>query len=149
MLVVAVFLMVLTGCTYKETYRVMLKNETNSPLTVGFVKNGPPAESMWASPEDRAFQTADRDNTRWGEVIPAGKTADVQLTGTFHDRIRAFLRVYQGTHTTDELLAISRGSGNRLDLILDPTRPNGFIISNKSGKLVFESIRPVAPAKPQ
>ena len=140
-----ILLLMTTGCTFKETYRVLLKNETNTPVTVGFVKNGPPAEAMWSSPEDLAIQLVGRERTGWGEVIEAGKTADVVLSGTFQNGVNAFLRVYQGKHDIDHLLAISRGSGARVDLILDPARPNAFIIYMNSGKLDARFYRPPAP----
>ena len=140
-----ILLTMTTGCTFKETYRVMLKNETTSPLTVGFVKNGPPAEALWASPEDLAIAPIGRERTSWGEVIEAGKTADVVLSGTFQNRVNAFLRVYQGKHDIDHLLAISRGGGNRVDIILDPGRPNAFIIYINAGKLDARLYRPAPP----
>jgi hypothetical protein len=138
----------LTGCgTTKTTFDVALKNATSRPLTVGFVKDGPPSGPEWASPESYALWPPSRQPTLWGSIIEPGRTANVRVTGEFAQGEAAYLRVYAGEHTLSELLAISRGTGDRLDLALEPGRDNAFVVTTARGKLTGKLMRLEASAK--
>ena len=127
----------ITGCASptKYNFAVSLRNATAGPITVGFVKKGPPNEPQWASPESFTLLPPSRQPTEWGEVIVAGKIANVRLSGEVYPGTPAYLRVYAGEHPLNELLAISRGTGGRLDLILDPGHNNAFVITDPNGRL--------------
>lgn len=136
------------GCgTTKATFDVALKNATSRPLTVGFVKDGPPSDPEWASPESYALWPPSRQPSVWGAVIEQGKTANVRVTGEFGQGEGAYLRVYAGEHTLGELLAISRGTGDRIDLPLEPGRDNAFVVTTDRGKLTGKLMRLEASAK--
>lgn len=141
----ALFLLaaLLTGCASPTKYNfdVSLRNATSGPLTVDFVKKGPPNEPQWASPESYTALPPSRQPTEWGKVIAAGKTAEVHVTGEIYPGAPAYLRVYAGEHPLNELLAISRGTGGRLDLVLVPGRNNAFIITDPNGKLAAKLFR--------
>src|SRR5256885_647147 len=70
---ILLFACALTGCTTTQTFDVSVKNQTSRPVTVGFVKEGPPFEAHWASPEDYASLPPSRQPARWGQVIPEDK----------------------------------------------------------------------------
>ncbi len=127
----------MTGCVSPKKYNfaVSLRNATTGPLTVGFVKKDPPNETQWMSPESFTNWPPSRQPTDWGEVIAAGKVANFRVTGEVYPGATAFLRVYSGVHPLNELLAISRGTGGRLDLGLVPGENNAFVITDPSGKL--------------
>lgn len=133
----------LTGCASptKYDFAVSLRNATAGPITVGFVKKGPPNEPQWASPESYTSLPPSRQPTEWGEVIAAGKFANVRVTGEIYPGVPAYLRVYAGEHPVNELLAISRGTGGRLDLILVPGQNNTFVITDPNGRLAGKLFR--------
>jgi hypothetical protein len=118
----------LTGCTTTQTFDVSVKNQTSRPITVGFVKEGPPLEAHWAAPEDYASLPPSRQPARWGQVVPDGKIVSIRVQGKFDRGAAAFLRVYLDEHTADQLLAISRGTGGRVDLALRPGGDNRFVL---------------------
>ena len=130
-------LAVLTGCSTPAQYSfdVSVKNNTARPLTIGFTKNGPPAEPGWASPESETNLPPDRQHATWGNVVAPAKIASIHIDGKFYGGVYPFLRIYSGEHTLTELLAMSRGNGDRLDLNLRPGPDNFFIVTEEAGRL--------------
>ena len=130
-------LAVLTGCmtTTRYSFDVSVKNDALRPITIGFTKTGPPAEPRWASPESYTNLPPDRQPPTWGHVIPPGKIASIHIEGEFQRSVYPILRIYIGEHTLTELLAMSRGNGDRLDLNLRPGPDNAFIVTEDAGRL--------------
>jgi hypothetical protein len=119
-------------------YQVFLKNETPDALTIGLAKNGGAGDPLWESPEEMAIDNPGTERT-WGVIVPPGKTADTPVVkGKFYNGEMAFLRIYGNGELShldfSRLLAISRGSPNRLDLRLEPG-PNFFLIREEGGML--------------
>jgi hypothetical protein len=90
------------------------------PITVGFIKDGTPPEREWLSVEELAMAVPLDSLPPWGTMIPAGRTADTQISGTFDRGARAMLRVYRGQYPNAELMAISESSVNRATVTLMP-----------------------------
>ena len=124
-----------TGCGPQErTYQVIVRNDSAEPVTMDLVKDGPPAEGPWASPEELA-QVTRADSIRWGQGLPAGKTAESEpKRGRFDRGTNAVLRIYAGLPTMTEMLAISRGSMDRVDLVLPPGTST-IVVEDQSGRL--------------
>lgn len=106
---------------------------------VGLAKEGSPYEDAWARPEDIANDIAARGPTpntwEWGVPVQPGQTGDVGKVRARLDRGSvAFVRVYAGSKSLDDFLAISRGSPNRLDVPLEPGE-NRLVITEGDGRL--------------
>ncbi len=131
-------LSIMVGCsTRSESYMVSVKNETNSPLTMGFTKEGEPFQDDFMAPEDIALDRQVKPELySWGNLLPAGKgaTTNKPMTAKLGTDAIAYLRVYRGHLNMLEILAISRGSASRVDVPLMPGR-NDFVIVQRDGKL--------------
>jgi hypothetical protein len=111
----------LTGCANKPTFQATVHNNLDVPITVGFIKDGPPVEREWLTVEQMAMGAPLDALPAWGMVIPAGKTGDSpKVSGTFERGTRAYLRVYRGQHPNAELMAISDSSLSRATVMLMP-----------------------------
>jgi hypothetical protein len=133
----------LTGCAKTQSYQVAVRNETPRPITVGFAKEeGGPFETAWATPEDIAINSPSYAQQNWDSVqIPPGKTGVAgPLAGKFDGSARAFLRVYAATGKLEDLVAISRASPHRVDVLLSPGR-NAIVIRVEGDKLVAEHVQ--------
>jgi len=129
-------LLLVVGCasTRTETFQLSVKNQTGAPISVWLTKDGPPAEEGWESPEQLAQLPS--TTTFSFRTIEPGKVAEAgPLTGKFASGSNAWLRIYQGLHTFDEILAISRGSHDRLDYFLAPGQ-HQITITTQDGRLV-------------
>ena len=127
------------GCAKQQSYQVAVRNETEGPLTVGLVKEGGTFESEWASPEEIAAATRADEQRKWDSAtVRQGQTGVAgPIEGTFGGDARAVLRVYAGGEEMDELMAISRGSPDRIDVPLRPGK-NAIIVRREKGRLVYE-----------
>ena len=124
------------GCAPKATFQLTITNGTDRPVTVGVVKDGPPYEPAFATPEDLAMEFPMATPPRWGRVIPPGRTIDSPpLTGTFPRGTTASLRVYGGEGTSAELLATSSQSPDRLDVLLFPGLNEIVVRPGRDGRL--------------
>lgn len=118
------------GCTVSRTYEVSVRNDTSGPITIWLTKDGPPEQEAWLSPEQIAIDPTRATPEIGGVVVPAGKTASTGPTkGQFYSDVNAVLRVYEGQFTLAQLLAISRGSPNRIDTIL-PLGDSKWVVSD-------------------
>jgi hypothetical protein len=110
------------GCTPRASFEVTVVNQTMSPLTVGLVKDGPPFEREWATPDEVALRTGGPEGMApWGHVVPAGRTVDSPaVSGAFPEGTAAYLRLYRGERPNSELLAISSPSPDRAEVLLFP-----------------------------
>jgi hypothetical protein len=127
------------GCAPKATFELAITNQTSRPVTVGVVKDGPPLERELAGPEAWAMEFPGTSAPRWGHVIPPGRTMDSPpITGTFPSGTTAYLRVYGGERTNAELLAISKPSLDRADVLLFPGHNDITIRTDDAGRLRAE-----------
>ena len=144
LLALLIFSATFVGCSpaTKASFDVSIRNRSSGPLTVGFVKRGSPFEQDWASPEELTNLPPSRQPSLWGFVVEQGKTAEVRVHGEFSGGASAYLRVYAGDHPLVDLLAMSRGTGSRLDIALQPGRNNAFVITDPGAKLTAQLSRP-------
>jgi hypothetical protein len=137
-LLVALALIFPLGCTATRTYQVSVKNDTSEPITIGLVKEGRPIEPQWVSPEQAAIHELEPSSKMWA-AIPAGKSADTgPVRGEFDRDAEAVFRIYQGNLKLPDILAISRGQPNRIDILLHPGL-NRFTVTDKDGQ--FRAVR--------
>jgi hypothetical protein len=122
-------LVALVGCATKQSFDVSVRNNTDQPLTVGFVKVGTPADPAWAPPESWYQLPPSRQPNTWGIVVDPGTTRGAHVEGEFDPGAAPFLRIYGGEHALADLLAISHNTGDRLDLRLEPGGHNDFIVT--------------------
>ena len=132
----------LVGCgPKKEQFDVFVKNDTKNVLTIGFTKDGGPVQDIFMPPEYMALdEKLDATKTSWGLALIPGKTAtpnkDKPVIALMDDSSGAvYLRIYRGEIPLSDMLAISRGSPNRLDIVLTPGESH-FTITEKDGRLV-------------
>lgn len=132
-LLAVVTLSFLMGCTATRTYQVSVRNDTSEPITIGLVKEGRPIEPQWVSPEQAAIHEVEPSSKMWA-AIPAGKSADTgPVRGEFDRDAEAVFRIYQGNLKLPEILAVSRGQPNRIDILLHPGM-NQFTVTDKDGQ---------------
>lgn len=126
--------LLLVGCAKTYQFNIPVHNATNSPLSVGLVKNGP-MEQGWESPAQIAVATPDNAERRWAKLVPPGQTVVIgPLKGSFAKEQFPFLRVYRGNLAIADLLAIGRDSMDRVDVpVQSGTEP--ITIINDNGRL--------------
>jgi hypothetical protein len=129
---------VVVGCTTRtETYSISLKNGSTQRLMVGLAKDGPPFEDNWASPEEVATFDRRADERGWGVPVMPGKTAEVvDEKAKLEPQTTVYVRVYAETPSLAGILAVSRGSPNRLDIPLNPGM-NVLVVTDPNGKLAY------------
>ena len=132
-------MILLGGCGGKsQSYNVIVRNESPRSVTVWLTKNGPPDEPAWKSPETIAIESLGSDEPVAGVIIPPGKTGETgTVKGHFPEGVDAVLRVYLGQLAFDDLLAISRDSPNRIDVVLTPGK-NELVVRDQRGATVIE-----------
>ena len=129
------------GCESSGRFEVMVRNQTDLPLSVGFVKNGPPVDLAWASPTEMLLTRPKERNRRWGTVIPAGETGVIgPQQGKFKTGVTAFVAIYVGDKTTLDLTAVSSDSPDQLWIPI-PNGRSAFEIHNDQGQLVAQPLR--------
>ena len=130
------------GCAPKESYQVDVKNDLDTPVIVWLTKSGPPYEGPWRPPEEVALDRPGEEEVVGGVVVPPGKGAySPEMRGEFPPGIDAVLRVYAGEREMSELLAMSRGSPDRVDVVLRPGK-NRLVVRERDGRLVVEPDQP-------
>jgi hypothetical protein len=130
--------LVLVGCAQKESYQVDVTNELDQPVTVWLTKSGPPYERPWRPPEQVAMERPGEEEVVGGVVVPPGKSAYTPtMKGQFASDVDAILRVYVGERAMSELLSMSRGSPDRVDVVLKPGK-NRLIVRERDGRLVVD-----------
>lgn len=140
--IIFVLLLLTGGCTPRRSYQVTVTNQTNWPLTVGLVKEGPPYERHLASAGQWAIESPIDTLPPWGIRIPPGKTADTSAQGAFPHGVELYLRVYRGEYSNAELMAMSAMGPDRLDITLFPGI-NEVIVRDVGTKLEFVRVRPI------
>lgn len=141
---IACLAVMVLGCTNTKTgtFEVEVINRTASPLSVGLVKNGPPAEKNWDSPEMIAFAAPGLTNKHWGMLVGPSETRRIgPQSGVFEKGSAPFLRIYRGDLTINQLLAINRQSTDRTSVPL--LIGKSFVtVTEESGRLKAEYVRP-------
>lgn len=120
------------GCAQTRTYQVSVANHTSEPITFGLVKEGEPFERQWESPEDAAINEEHPNSAMWDTIAPGRTAVSNPVQGKFARGAVAVLRVYLGKLTLPEILAVSRGQPNRIDVPLHPGM-NAFHVTDESG----------------
>ena len=138
--VLPIVLFIAGGCAQTRTYYVAVMNKTDRPLTIGYAKIGGPLEPALASPEEAGVLAPGAKEDIWPSAIAApGKLAESKVEGKFDSGSELTLRVYSGKLDLSQVLAVSRGSANRLDLPLAPGI-NRFTVRSEVGKLVADPV---------
>jgi len=140
MIASATMLLFLLGCTQTHTYRVAIHNQTEGPITFGFTNDGAPHHQGWASPEELTDIPPSHRPQEWGQVVDPGHTAHAQAHGLFDPGAHAYLRIYTGTPNVDAMLAMSRGFGNRTDVIIQPDVINDCTVTNYDNRITARII---------
>ncbi|HEV2294974.1 MAG TPA: hypothetical protein VGR35_14060 [Tepidisphaeraceae bacterium] len=132
-----------TGCaTRTETFEVSVRNDSSRDVVAWLTKVGGPEQEGWRSPESIAINFVVEDEELGGVIIPPGKTARTgKQKAKLNRDSRAVLRVYRGRMKMSEMLANSKGSPNRADMILDPG-VNRFVVTDSAGKLIVTRTDP-------
>ena len=117
-------------------YEVVVKNDSSRAVTLWLTKDGPPSERGWRSPEQIAMRSGRIDGRFNGAVLmPNAQPLKTEMMGKFHRGSEAVLRMYAGQLSFDEILAVSRNSDDRADVMLRPGY-NGFNITDRNGELM-------------
>jgi hypothetical protein len=119
-LVTALLGLMSAGCASHQSYDVTVTNRLSDPITVWMTKAKPAKggqyEEGWMPPEVLAVGNTERLG---GVAVEPGNTAHAAVTGTFDSDDVAVLRVYRAIDL-NAILAIDRGSPDRLDIPLNP-----------------------------
>jgi hypothetical protein len=140
-------LMFVVGCaaTTSQTFDVRVKNDSSKPITVWLTKVGPPFEPKWASPEDIATERPGGSNTYLGVIVPPSKTGETgSVEAILQPDTTTWLRIYSNAEKFSELLAMSKGNPNRLDIKLEPG-VNSFVVTDSPGGIVASRVETPAP----
>lgn len=149
-LVVLSLALLAIGCSNTKTFKydISVQNQTDRPITVWLTKDGAPVEKGWRSPEQLAMTLPAHEERISGLVIPPGKTAESGVvSGKFAPGVSAWLRVYDGKHKFSELLAMSPGDPDRLDVPLDPGKST-VVVKDIQGKLSAVPTRELPTPRP-
>lgn len=144
---VALALMFVAGCagTTSQSFDVRVKNESSQPITVWLTKDGPPFEPKWASPEEIATERPGGSDTYLGVIVPPTKSGETgSVEAILQPETNAWLRIYSGAEKFSELLAMSKGNPNRLDIKLEPGI-NSYVVKDSPGGIVASRVDAPAP----
>jgi hypothetical protein len=134
-------LLVLPGCgsgAKSKSYQVLVRNESPRSVTVWLTKAIPSDEPGWRTPEDVAIANMGSREPVGGVIIPPGKLGETgKVSGKFTEQDDAVLRVYIGQLAFNDLLAVSKGSPNRIDVVLQPGR-NELVVKGKRGAIIVD-----------
>lgn len=142
--------LLLAGCSSTKEYSfdVSVRNATDGPITIWLIKEGPPVEQGWRSPEQVAIQSPGQNERIGGRLVPPGKTASTNgpFKGKFDPGSTAWLRIYDGKYASfSDLLAVSPKSSRRIDQYLDPGK-NHLVVKSRNGKIYAEPDEAAATA---
>jgi len=146
LLLVSILVLITVGCSSSGEFTVGVVNKTHRPLSVGLVKNGPPMEPAWASPMEIDMANPKLLGRKWGTLVPPGEAVVIgPQKGKFKSGVVAILRVYAGDLPVEDLMAISPGNRERIDLPLD-NGATGVVIRDSDQGLTA-SPAPPPPAR--
>ena len=129
----------LAGCGSTKSFKVEVKNQSSQPVTLWLMKDGPPAEDGWRSPEELGLMPQDSRPTYDLAIIPPGKTGYTdRVSGKFPSGTHALLRIYAGELELYHMLQAERGGkAKRADVPLKPG-DNRFTVADESGNLIVQ-----------
>ena len=135
------------GCAQTRRYNVQIANRTDQPITIGLAKEGGPLEPQLASPETVATNTPSSDENLWpSTVVEPGRIGSTRVEGKFDSRSELSLRVYSGKRTLSDILSISRGSSERVDVLLRPEPSlNKFVLTRNNNRLQADAVDQLPP----
>lgn len=138
--ILGVLLLVGVGCSSSYRYEMQVINNTKRPLSVGPVLPGSQVVPGWTGPEHIAISAPQLMDQRWGAtgagpLLPGEALYLVREDTPFAQRGR--LRVYDGDRTIKDLVSISDGDPDRVDILVFPGR-NAFIINSSGGRLTAQ-----------
>ena len=122
-----------------KSYQVEVQNQTNQPVTLWLLKDGPPKEEGWYSPEELST-IPENSRPRYDlAIVPPGRTGFTgKMSGEFPKGTNAVLRVYEGEKELFHLLEDAKtGTTNRADQVLKPGM-NKFSVVQQDGKLAIQ-----------
>lgn len=129
------------GCTSRGNFDITVHNQTTEPLSAGFIKAGGPMDPRWTTPSEIAILSPQLTDRPWGALVPPGKTVHLKSSSSFRKGSTAYIRIYAGDKTVDELLAISPGSPDLTQRALDNGR-SAFVIQRDQGQLTMREVAP-------
>jgi hypothetical protein len=136
------------GCSPVETrtYSLTVRNDSSKTVICWLTKNGPAyGEPGWKSPEDLAIEKPSPEDPFGFQTTPPGRTAELKsVIGHFAPGADAVLRVYVGQRSFNEILAMSRDSPDRLEVVLRPG-PNALVVINDSSAVAGVQVQRLAP----
>lgn len=140
---------IFAGCAKdtKYDYQVVVDNRSDRTVTVWLTTNRPINNTQWMSPEEVAIINPGMAMPANRVVIPPGSTGTTEtIKGKFPPNVEAVLRIYVGERSFDEILAMSRGNPNRVDVRL-PVGVNPVTITEQGGRIIAQRGTPAtAPA---
>jgi hypothetical protein len=131
------------GCASTEHFDIIVTNRLTEPVTVWLTKFHGPYEDGWVPPEIVAVRANPSDVHVGGVVVPPGESRSSRISGTFASDNHAVLRIYRAQNL-DEILAIDRGSPDRVDYSLRPGQTDIDVI-NQSGQVAVAQHTPPHP----
>ena len=139
-LTVLVLAAVALGCnSTKKSFEVEVTNQTNTPVTLWLMKEGPPPEEGWRSPEELALLPEGLPRNYDLAFVSPGKTGYTpRLAGEFPDGTHAVLRVYEGEKELFHILQETKaGTVKRIDHKLRPGK-NRLTLVDRAGQMAIE-----------
>ena len=132
-----VLLFLAVGCaTETRSFNLAVKNDTAQSISMWTVKEHGPPEDGWLSPEQIAvIPNGPSDDKLPREIIKPGQAAvnRIPIKGEFDKESgEAYVRIYEGVPTLNQMLAMDKGSLNRLDIRIQPGN-NSFVIEDDNG----------------
>jgi hypothetical protein len=132
------------GCS-TEHFDVVVTNRTSDPVTVWITKDHGPYEEGWAPPEIVAVGNTETGRLG-GHVVGPGESCEAKVKGDISNNNVAILRVYSATDI-DGILAISRGSPDRLDLPLDMGRSDMDVVRQEGQLTIIPHMPTTVPSR--
>jgi hypothetical protein len=134
-----ILVLIAAGCASQQDFDVTVTNKLSEPITVWMTKAKPAPngsyERGWMPPEVAAVGTSAPTQQLGGVFVDPGETAHTNLMGTIANDDVAVLRVYRAADM-NQILALSRGNPDRLDIPLDPGKTDIDIV-RQNGQLTY------------
>jgi hypothetical protein len=111
-------LLAAVGCSSTHNYDVLVTNRLTEPVTVWLTKSEGPYGMGWYPPEEYGLGTLGTKPPN-AYLIRPGETGEAKTSGQFDPGVQAVVRVYRA-QSLDAMLAMDRGTINRLDLPITP-----------------------------
>jgi hypothetical protein len=125
---------VAAGCAQTRTYDLSVENRSGRTVTLWLMKDGPPEEEGWQSPEQIAARARKMEDVHYDmATVSPGRTAETgKLKGKFKSGTNAILRVYDGSPSLSTILRDAKR--DRVDHVLSPGKSKLAVI-DRDGKL--------------